>query len=73
MRAATTRSRTASPKASTTKNENGKRDTGELHGVTVGGTEGYDKWNPGMDTMGRGIFVVDLADGSILFKASLRG
>ena len=51
-------------------NENGKWDTGELHGVTVGGTEGYDKWNPGMNTMGRGIFVVDLADGSKVFTAS---
>jgi VCBS repeat-containing protein len=50
-------------------NKNGQRDTGELHGVTVGGTEGYDKWNPSMDTMGRGIFVVDLADGSLLFRA----
>ena len=51
-------------------NDNGKWDTGELHGVTVGGTEGYDKWNPGMNTMGRGIFVVDLADGSKVFTAS---
>jgi Tfp pilus tip-associated adhesin PilY1 len=51
-------------------NENGKRDTGELHGTTIGGTEGYDKWNPGKNAMGRGIFVLDLADGSILFKAS---
>jgi type IV pilus assembly protein PilY1 len=41
-------------------NRNGKRDTGEMHSVTIGGTEGYDKWNPGMDTMGRGIFVVDI-------------
>jgi Tfp pilus tip-associated adhesin PilY1 len=51
-------------------NKNGQRDTGELHGVTLGGTEGYDKWNPTRDNMGRGIFVLDLADGSILFKAS---
>jgi len=51
-------------------NKNGKRDTGELHGVTLGGTEGYDKWNPSMDTMGRGIFVVDISDGSLLFKAT---
>jgi type IV pilus assembly protein PilY1 len=51
-------------------NKNGKRDAVEPHGVTLGGSEGYDKWNPGMDTMGRGIFVVDIADGSILFKAT---
>ena len=51
-------------------NKNGQRDTGELHGVTVGGTENYDKWNPTRDNMGRGIFVVDIADGSILFKAT---
>jgi Tfp pilus tip-associated adhesin PilY1 len=51
-------------------NKNGQRDTGELHGVTVGGTENYDKWNPTRDNMGRGIFVVDIADGSILFKAA---
>jgi len=51
-------------------NQNGKWDTGELHGVTLGGTEVYDKWNPGMNTMGRGIFVVDLATGSKVFTAS---
>jgi len=51
-------------------NKNGQRDTGELHGASVGGTEGYDKWNPGMDTMGRGIFVVDLSNGTILFNAT---
>jgi type IV pilus assembly protein PilY1 len=51
-------------------NENGRRDDGELHSVTIGGTEGYDKWNPTMDNMGRGIFVLDIADGSILFKAA---
>ena len=51
-------------------NQNGKWDTNETHGVTLGGTEGYDKWNPGMNTMGRGIFVLDLADGSKVFTAS---
>jgi type IV pilus assembly protein PilY1 len=51
-------------------NKNGSRDAGEPHGVSLGGSEGYDKWNPGIDTMGRGIFVVDITDGSILFKAT---
>jgi len=51
-------------------NENGQWDTGELYGVTVGGTEIYDKWNPGANIMGRGIFVLDLANGDILFKAT---
>jgi type IV pilus assembly protein PilY1 len=51
-------------------NKNGQRDTGELYGVTLGGTEGYDKWNPSMDTMGRGVFAVDLSNGTLLFKAT---
>jgi type IV pilus assembly protein PilY1 len=56
-------------------NKNGRRDTGELHGVTLGGTEGYDKWNSAMDTVGRGIFVVDISkrqdeEGFVLFKAT---
>ncbi|RLB31907.1 MAG: hypothetical protein DRH11_12600, partial [Deltaproteobacteria bacterium] len=52
-------------------NGNGLYNTGdEVFGATAGGTEGYDKYNPGKDNMGRGIFVVDLDDGSILFKAT---
>jgi type IV pilus assembly protein PilY1 len=51
-------------------NKNGKRDAGEPFGVTVGGSEGYDEWNHGIDIIGRGIFIVDVADGSILFKAT---
>ncbi|MGD9039399.1 MAG: Calx-beta domain-containing protein [Desulfobacteraceae bacterium] len=65
-------------------NENGIRDftdsnssgtwdpgePGETFAVTVGGTEGHDKWNPGMDHMGRGLYVVDLDNGSLLFKAT---
>jgi type IV pilus assembly protein PilY1 len=65
-------------------NENGIRDftdsnssgtwdpgePGETFAVTVGGTEGHDTWNPGMDHMGRGIYVADLDDGSLLFKAT---
>ncbi len=51
-------------------NFNGAWDQGEVHAATVGGTEGYDKYNPGMDDMGRGIFVVDMDDGSLLFNAT---
>ncbi|MGD8985048.1 MAG: Calx-beta domain-containing protein [Desulfobacteraceae bacterium] len=65
-------------------NENGSRDftdsnsngtwdpgePGETFAVTVGGTEGHNTWNPGMDHMGRGIYVADLDDGSLLFKAT---
>jgi Tfp pilus tip-associated adhesin PilY1 len=54
-------------------NSNGTWDPGEpgeTFAVTVGGTEGHDKWNPGMDQMGRGLYVVDLDDGSVLFKAT---
>lgn len=51
-------------------NNNGIRDSGESFTDTGGGTSGsYDTYNPGKDTMGRGIFVVDLSDGSLLFKA----
>ena len=58
------------PEAFIDSNLNGGWDHGEIHGVTVGGTEGYDKYNPGMDDMGRGIFVVDMDDGSLLFNAT---
>jgi type IV pilus assembly protein PilY1 len=58
------------PEGFADQNKNGKWDTGELHGVTVGGTELYDKWNPSMNSVGRGIFVVDLSNGSLLFKAT---
>ncbi|MBW2029719.1 MAG: hypothetical protein JRJ31_11665 [Deltaproteobacteria bacterium] len=51
-------------------NLNGVRDPAEFHSVTIGGSGGYDRWNPGKDTMGRGIFVVDAEDGSLLFKAT---
>jgi Tfp pilus tip-associated adhesin PilY1 len=57
----------------TDSNSNGTWDPGEpgeTFAVTVGGTEGHDRWNPGMDHMGRGIYVVDLDDGSVLFKAT---
>ena len=52
-------------------NSNGEYDTGdEVFATTIGGTENYDYYNPHKDNMGRGIFVVDLSDGSILFKAT---
>ncbi len=50
-------------------NPNGIRDTGETYVETAHiGT--YDKYNPGIDGIGRGIFVVDIADGSVLFRAT---
>ncbi len=53
-------------------NENGKWDgaAGESYMDTPGGTAGYDTCNPGTDTIGRGIFVVDAADGSLVFSAT---
>jgi Tfp pilus tip-associated adhesin PilY1 len=54
-------------------NGNGKYDSGdEVFAATVGGTEHYDYYNPGKDNMGRGLFVVDLSDGNILFRVSYR-
>ena len=49
-------------------NNNGAWDAGEAHAATAGGTEVYDKYNPTIDEMGRGIFVVDMDGGSLLFK-----
>ena len=50
-------------------NPNGIRDTGETYVETANiGT--YDKYNPGIDNIGRGIFAVDIIDGSILFRAT---
>jgi type IV pilus assembly protein PilY1 len=58
------------PEAFDDTNRDGIRDGGETFTDTGGGTSGsYDKYNPGKDTMGRGIFVVDLGTGSVLFKA----
>jgi type IV pilus assembly protein PilY1 len=58
------------PEAFDDTNGDGVRESGETYTDTGGGTNGsYDKYNPGKDTMGRGIFVVDLSDGSLLFKA----
>jgi type IV pilus assembly protein PilY1 len=50
-------------------NPNGIRETGETYVETANiGT--YDKYNPGIDDIGRGIFVVDINDASILFRAT---
>ncbi|MBW2109804.1 MAG: hypothetical protein JRI36_14250, partial [Deltaproteobacteria bacterium] len=58
------------PEAFDDTDNDGVRDSGESFTDTGGGTSGsYDTYNPGKDTMGRGIFVVDLSDGSVLFKA----
>lgn len=48
----------------------GIHDPGEAFTDTAGGTPSvYDKFNPDKDTMGRGIFVVDM-NGAILFSAT---
>jgi type IV pilus assembly protein PilY1 len=60
----------AFPEAFNDSNYNGKWDTGEFHESASGGTGGYDKFNPGSDVMGRGVFIVDIEDGSLLFKAT---
>jgi len=52
-------------------NNDGVWESGETFTDTGGGTSGtYNKFNPGKDTMGRGIYVVDLSDGTVLFKAA---
>jgi len=52
-------------------NSNGFYDSGdEVFSATTGGSEGYDYFNPGKNNMGRGIFVVDISDGSLLFNAT---
>jgi len=58
------------PEAFSDLNEDGVRDSDEPHSVTVGGTEGYDRYNPDKNSYGRGIFVVDADTGEILFKAT---
>jgi Tfp pilus tip-associated adhesin PilY1 len=58
------------PEAFNDLNENGIRDSNEPHSVTIGGTEGYDTFNPDKNRYGRGIFVVDADYGDILFKAT---
>jgi|GEM_PF-184507 len=51
--------------------DDGAHDSGETFTDTSGGTAGtYDTYNPGMDTMGRGIYVVDISDGSLVFSAT---
>jgi type IV pilus assembly protein PilY1 len=58
------------PEAFNDLNEDGIRDSDEPHSVTIGGTEGYDYYNPDKNRYGRGIFMVDAEDGSIIFRAS---
>jgi VCBS repeat-containing protein len=58
------------PEAFSDFNENGIRDSDEPHSVTIGGTEGYDYYNPGKNRYGRGIFAVDADTGEILFTAT---
>lgn len=51
------------PEPFTDKNSNGTWDSGEQYQNVVEGTANtYDKFNPGMDTKGRGFFVVDIDD-----------
>ena len=50
--------------------EDGVWDSGETHAATPGGTEVFDAYNPGVNSMGRGIFVVDVDTGDVLFKAT---
>ncbi len=50
--------------------EDGKYDSGESHAAVPGGSEGFDAYNPGKNSMGRGIFVMDVDTGEILFKAT---
>ncbi len=60
----------AFPEAFNDSNYNGKWDTGETHESSPDGTDGYDRFNPGSDVMGKGVFIVDVEDGSLLFKAT---
>jgi type IV pilus assembly protein PilY1 len=48
----------------------GKWDPGESYAAVPGGSEGHDAYNPGKNIMGRGIFVMDIETGDILFKAT---
>jgi hypothetical protein len=56
------------PEPFTDTNNDGIWENGEPFGATVGGTAGYDLWNPGIDNTGRGIYVVDLDTGALLFS-----
>jgi type IV pilus assembly protein PilY1 len=49
--------------------KNGRYNSGESITHSTGGTAGaYDYFNPGLDDYGRGIFVVDILDGTRLFS-----
>jgi type IV pilus assembly protein PilY1 len=58
------------PEAFNDIDEDGVRDSNETHSVTIGGTEGWDMYNPTKNRMGRGIFVIDADTADILFKAT---
>ncbi len=59
------------PEDFTDEDYDGVWDSGETFTDTTGGTAGtYDIYNPGTDTMGRGIFVADADDGSLVFSAT---
>jgi len=63
------------PEAFDDADEDGAWDTGETYAVTIGGSEIYDTYNPTKDSMGRGIFVVDIDKTQndsdfLLFKAT---
>lgn len=59
------------PEAWEDDDEDGIKDAGESYTDTPGGTAStYDYFNPDMNEHGRGIYVVDLDDGSRVFKAT---
>jgi type IV pilus assembly protein PilY1 len=54
--------------------EDGIKDDGETYTDTFGGTaSAYDYYNPDMNDYGRGIFVVDLATGTPVYRAVYGG
>jgi type IV pilus assembly protein PilY1 len=59
------------PEAWTDDDQDGVKDSGESYTDTAGGTaSSYDYYNPAMNELGRGIFVVDLANGTKVFRAT---
>jgi type IV pilus assembly protein PilY1 len=59
------------PEAWEDDDEDGIKDAGESHTDTAGGTAStYDYFNPDKNEAGRGIYVVDLDDGSRVFRAT---
>jgi type IV pilus assembly protein PilY1 len=58
------------PEPFTDTNNDGIWESPEPFGVALGGTAGYDVMNPGIDNTGRGIYVVDLETGEMLFSTT---